>query len=70
VASWQLALRGLAVGKGRIGENRLSLPTQRALIMSVLTGFQKVTKKWTKPVRKWGYFQSQFIFMFEGTLRY
>ena len=49
-------------------KNKLSYPTDEAVIKSVFLAIMEVTKKWTSPIRDWGLILNQFIIMFENRL--
>ena len=49
-------------------KNKLSYPTDEAVIKSVFLAIMEATKKWTSPIRDWGLILNQFIIMFENRL--
>jgi putative transposase len=49
--------------------NKLSFPTDEAVIKSVFLAIQEVTKKWVMPIRNWGVVLNQFMIMFENRLK-
>lgn len=49
-------------------KNKLSYPTDEAVIKSVFLAINEATKKWTMPIRDWGLILNQFILIFEGRL--
>jgi putative transposase len=50
-------------------KNKLSYPTDEAVIKSVFLAVQEITKKWTMPIRDWGMILNQFMIMFENRLK-
>ena len=48
--------------------NKMSFPTDEALIKSVFLALNESTKKWTMPIRDWGLILNQFLLIFEGRL--
>lgn len=50
-------------------KNKLSYPTDEAVMKSVYLAVQEVTKKWTMPIREWGMILNQFIIMFENRIK-
>lgn len=46
-------------------KNKLSYPTDQAVMKSVFLATREATKKWTQPVRNWGLILNQFIAIFE-----
>lgn len=50
-------------------KNKLSYPTDEAVMKSVYLAVQEVTKKWTMPIREWGMILSQFMIMFENRIK-
>lgn len=53
----------------RYTKNKLSYPTDDAVIKSVFLAVQEATKKWAMPIRNWGMILNQFIIIFENRLR-
>lgn len=49
-------------------KNKLSYPTDEAVVKSVFLAINEATKKWTLPIRDWGLILNQFILIFEGRL--
>ena len=49
--------------------NKLSYPTDEALLKSVYLSIAEATKKWTMPIRDWGLILNQFIIMFDDRLK-
>lgn len=49
-------------------KNKLSYPTDEAVIKSVFLAINEATKKWTMPIRDWGLILNQFILIFDGRL--
>lgn len=50
-------------------KNKLSYPTDEAVLKSVFLAIQEATKKWTMPIRDWGMILNQFMIMFENRLK-
>lgn len=50
-------------------KNKLSYPTDEAVMKSVFLAVQEVTKRWVMPIRNWGVILNQFIIMFENRLK-
>ena len=46
--------------------NKLSFPTDDALLKSVYLAINESTKKWTMPIKNWGQILNQFLIMFEN----
>lgn len=46
-------------------KNKLSFPTDEAVMKSVFLALRESTKKWTRPIRNWGIILSQFLIIFE-----
>lgn len=46
-------------------KNKLSFPTDEAVMKSVYLAVREATKKWTKPIRNWGVILNQFLTIFE-----
>jgi len=50
-------------------KNKLSYPTDEAVLKSVFLAVQEATKKWTMPIRDWGMLINQFMIIFENRLK-
>jgi len=50
-------------------KNKLSFPTDDAVMKSVYLALREATKKWTKPVRNWGIILNQFLTIYEERVR-
>ncbi len=50
-------------------KNKMSFPTDDAVLKSVFLALREATKKWTMPIRNWGIVLNQFILIFEERLR-
>lgn len=50
-------------------KNKLSFPTDEAVMKSVFLALRESTKKWTRPIRNWGIILSQFLIIFEERVR-
>lgn len=46
-------------------KNKLSFPTDEAVLKSVYLALREVTKKWTMPIHNWGLILNQFLTIFE-----
>jgi len=47
-------------------KNKLSFPTDQAVMKSVYLAVREATKKWKMPIRNWGIILNQFLTIFEG----
>lgn len=45
-------------------KNKMSFPTDKAVVKSVYLAIGKITKKWTMPIRNWGIILNQFLTIF------
>jgi len=45
-------------------KNKLTFPTEEAVMKSVFLALRESTKKWTMPVRNWGVILKQFLAIF------
>ena len=50
-------------------KNKLSFPTDEAVMKSVYLAVREATKKWTMPVRNWGIILNQFLTIYEKRVR-
>lgn len=50
-------------------KNKLSFPTDDAVMKSVYLATREATKKWTMPVRNWGIILNQFLTIYEKRVR-
>jgi len=50
-------------------KNKLSFPTDKAVLKSVYLALREVTKKWTMPIRNWGIVLDQFLTIFENRIK-
>jgi len=50
-------------------KNKMSFPTDEAVLKSVYLAIREATKKWTMPIRNWGVILNQFSLIFEQRLR-
>lgn len=58
--------------KGKIRKytkNKMSFPTDDAVLKSVFLALREATKKWIMPIHNWGIVLNQFILIFEERLR-
>ena len=46
-------------------KNKLSFPTDDAMMKSVYLAVREATKKWSMPVRNWGIILNQFLTIYE-----
>lgn len=49
-------------------KNKMSFPSDEAVLKSTFLAIQEATKKWTMPIRDWGTILNQFMIIFEGRL--
>jgi transposase-like protein len=49
-------------------KNKLSFPTDEAVMKSVYLAVNESTKKWTMPIREWGTIYGQFLIIFEDRI--
>jgi transposase-like protein len=49
-------------------KNKMSFPTDDAVLKSTFLAVQEATKKWTMPIRDWGTILNQFMIIFEDRL--
>ena len=50
-------------------KNKLSFPTDDALMKSVFLAINEATKKWSMPIQNWGIIINQFLAIFEKKVR-
>lgn len=50
-------------------KNKLSFPTDDAVMKSVYLSVREVSKKWTQPIRNWGVILNSFLIIFEDRVR-
>ena len=50
-------------------KNKMSFPTDDAVLKSVFLALREATKKWTMPIRNWGIVLNQFMLIFEERLK-
>lgn len=50
-------------------KNKLSFPTDEAVMKSVYLAVREATKKWSMPVRNWGIILNQFLTLYEERVR-
>ena len=50
-------------------KNKLSFPTDQAVMKSVFLAVRESTKKWSMPIRNWGIILNQFLTIFENRLK-
>jgi len=50
-------------------KNKLSFPTDEAVMKSVYLAVGEATKKWTMPIRNWGVILNQFLILYEERVR-
>jgi len=50
-------------------KNKLSFPTDDAVIKSVYLAVREATKKWSMPVRNWGVILNQFLILYKERVR-
>ena len=50
-------------------KNKLSFPTDEAVVKSTYLAIREATKKWNQPIRNWGIILNQFLIIFENRLK-
>ncbi len=50
-------------------KNKLSFPTDEAVMKSVYLAVHEATKKWTQTIRNWGTIFNQFVIIFENRIK-
>ena len=50
-------------------KNKLSFPTDEAVLKSVYLALKEATKKWSMPIKNWGLILEQFFTLFENRVR-
>ena len=50
-------------------KNKMSFPTDDAVLKSVYLALKEATKKWSMPIQNWGIVLNQFMLIFEERLR-
>ena len=50
-------------------KNKLSYPTDQAVMKSVYLALRESTKSWTKPIRNWGVILNQFLAIFDDRVQ-
>ena len=50
-------------------KNKLSFPTDEAVLKSVYLALRETSKKWTMPIRNWGMILNQFLTIFENRVK-
>ena len=50
-------------------KNKLSFPTDEAVMKSVFLALSQSTRKWTMPIRDWGIIVNQFLIIFEDRFK-
>lgn len=50
-------------------KNKLSFPTDEAVMKSVYLSVREATKKWSMPIRNWGIILNQFLIIYEKRVR-
>ncbi|MGC1633537.1 MAG: transposase, partial [Gelidibacter sp.] len=50
-------------------KNKLSFPTDEAVMKSVYLAVREATKKWSMPVRNWGVIVDQFLILYQERVR-
>lgn len=50
-------------------KNKMSFPTDEAVLKSVYLAINQVTKKWSMPIRNWGVILNQFNLIFDKRIR-
>uniref|UniRef100_UPI0005572E66 transposase n=4 Tax=Aquimarina muelleri TaxID=279356 RepID=UPI0005572E66 len=50
-------------------KNKLSFPTDQAVMKSVYLATREATKKWSMPIANWGIILNQFLIIYEKRVR-
>jgi len=50
-------------------KNKMSFPSDEAVVKSVFLAIREATKKWTQPIQNWGIILNQFILIFGERIR-
>ena len=50
-------------------QNKMSFPTDDAVMKSVYLALKEATKKWAMPIQNWGIVLNQFLLIFDKRLR-
>lgn len=51
-------------------KNKLSFPTDDAVLKSTYLALREATKKWSMPIRNWGIILNQFLIIFDKRIKY
>jgi transposase-like protein len=51
-------------------KNKLSFPTDEAVLKSAYLAIREATKKWSQPIWNWGIILNQFLLIFENRIKY
>ena len=54
---------------GKYTKNKLSFPTDEAVLKSVFLALREATKKWSLPIQNWGIVLNQFLIIFENRIK-
>lgn len=63
------AIESLNFSLRKITKNRAAFPTDESIYKIMYLAINKVSKKWTMPIRNWGVALNQFSIMFEGRVK-
>ncbi|OIP46610.1 MAG: hypothetical protein AUK46_04590 [Flavobacteriaceae bacterium CG2_30_31_66] len=50
-------------------KNKMSFPSDEAVLKSVFLAIREASKKWTMPIQNWGIILNQFNLIFENRIR-
>ena len=50
-------------------KNKLSFPTDEAVLKTVFLALREATKKWSLPIQNWGIVLNQFLIIFENRIK-
>lgn len=50
-------------------KNKMSFPTDQAVVKSVYLAINEATRKWTMPIRNWGIILNQFLTIFDDRMK-
>ena len=51
-------------------KNKMSFPSDEAVVKSVFLAIREATKKWTQSIQNWGIILNQFILIFDQRIEF
>lgn len=63
------AIESLNFSLRKVTKNRAAFPTDESIYKIMYLAINKISKKWTMPIRNWGVALNQFSIMFEGRVK-